>query len=163
MELQSLKKHHISRPRNPLIADVCFKAGYIDSWGRGTLKIFEACKEAGLPEPEITAMDGDILVTLFKEPSTQTRVNPQDTPQDIPQVTPQVKRLMTTLEGEKNRKEIQEILDLLDRENFRINYLQPALEKGLVEMTIPAKPNSKLQKYRLTTLGKQLKADIGKY
>jgi predicted HTH transcriptional regulator len=39
MELESLKRHHISRPRNPLIADVCFKAGYIDSWGRGTLKI----------------------------------------------------------------------------------------------------------------------------
>ena len=34
----------ISRPRNPLIADVCFKAGYIDSWGRGTIKIYEACE-----------------------------------------------------------------------------------------------------------------------
>lgn len=163
MAVESLKRHHISRPRNPLIADVCFKAGYIDSWGRGTLKIFEACKEAGLPEPEIKAMDGGILVTLFKKSSTQTRVNPQDTPQDTPQVTPQVKRLITKLEGEKNRKEIQEILDLLDRENFRINYLQPALENGLVEMTIPEKPNSKLQKYRLTALGRQLKADIGKY
>jgi predicted HTH transcriptional regulator len=27
------------------------KLGYIDSWGRGTIKIIEACKEAGLPEP----------------------------------------------------------------------------------------------------------------
>ncbi|TRX03216.1 ATP-binding protein [Flavobacterium gawalongense] len=67
MELESLKRHHISRPRNPLIADVCFKAGYIDSWGRGTLKIYEACKEAGLPEPEITSLDGGILVTVFKK------------------------------------------------------------------------------------------------
>ena len=64
--MESLKRHHISRPRNPLIADVCFKAGYIDSWGRGTLKIYEACKEGGLPEPEITSLDGGILVTLFK-------------------------------------------------------------------------------------------------
>jgi len=67
MDLESLKHHHISRPRNPLIADVCFKAGYIDSWGRGTLKIYEACKEAGLPEPEITNLDGGILVTVFKK------------------------------------------------------------------------------------------------
>ncbi|MFV8467363.1 ATP-binding protein [Flavobacterium sp. LB1P62] len=67
MELESLKRHHISRPRNPLIADVCFKAGYIDSWGRGTLKIYEACKEMGLPEPEIISMDGGILVTVFKK------------------------------------------------------------------------------------------------
>lgn len=53
--------------RNPLIADVCFKAGYIDSWGRGTLKIYEACKAAGLPEPEITGLDGGILVTLHND------------------------------------------------------------------------------------------------
>ncbi len=67
MELESLKRHHISRPRNPIIADICFKAGYIDSWGRGTLKIINSCKEAGLPEPTITALDGGILVTLFKD------------------------------------------------------------------------------------------------
>jgi ATP-dependent DNA helicase RecG len=67
MELESLKRHHISRPRNPIIADICFKAGYIDSWGRGTLKIISSCKEAGLPEPTITTLDGGILVTLFKD------------------------------------------------------------------------------------------------
>lgn len=67
MTIESLKLHHVSRPRNPLIADVCFKAGYIDSWGRGTIKIFEACKEAGLPEPEITSLDGGILVTLYND------------------------------------------------------------------------------------------------
>lgn len=67
MELESLKRHHISRPRNPVIADICFKAGYIDSWGRGTLKIINSCNEGGLPEPTITALDGGILVTLFKD------------------------------------------------------------------------------------------------
>lgn len=67
MTVESLKGHHVSRPRNPLIADVCFKAGYIDSWGRGTIKIFETCKEAGLPEPEIRSLDGGIFVTLYKE------------------------------------------------------------------------------------------------
>ncbi|WP_281296934.1 ATP-binding protein [Flavobacterium limnophilum] len=76
MDLESLKHHHISRPRNPLIADVCFKAGYIDSWGRGTLKIYEACKEAGLPEPEITNLDGGILVTVFKKETSS--LNDQD-------------------------------------------------------------------------------------
>lgn len=67
MALESLKRHHISRPRNPIIADICFKAGYIDSWGRGTLKIINSCKDAGLPEPTITALDGGILVSLFKD------------------------------------------------------------------------------------------------
>ena len=66
ISLDSLKRQHPSRPRNLLIADVCFKGGYIDAWGSGTLKIINTCKEAGLPDPEIIEQDGGILVTLFK-------------------------------------------------------------------------------------------------
>jgi ATP-dependent DNA helicase RecG len=66
ISLDSLKRQHPSRPRNLLIADVCFKGGYIDAWGSGTLKIISTCNEAGLPDPEIIEQDGGILVTLFK-------------------------------------------------------------------------------------------------
>jgi len=66
LHIESLKTNHSSRPKNPIIADVCFKAGYIDSWGRGTLKIFNSCQKAELPEPTIESRDGGILVTLFK-------------------------------------------------------------------------------------------------
>lgn len=66
LTIESLKLPHSSRPRNVLIADVCFKGGLIDAWGRGTIKIIEACKKAGLPEPEIIERDGGILLTLFK-------------------------------------------------------------------------------------------------
>lgn len=64
--VESLKREHNSNPPNKILADACFKAGYIDTWGRGTLKIFKACEEAGLPEPEITLKDGGVEVTLFK-------------------------------------------------------------------------------------------------
>ncbi len=67
LNIEALKENHNSRPRNPFIADVCFKAGYIDSWGRGTLKIINSCNEAGLPVPEIIEKDGGIQVTLYKE------------------------------------------------------------------------------------------------
>jgi ATP-dependent DNA helicase RecG len=66
ISLDSLKRQHPSRPGNLLIADVCFKGGYIDAWGSGTLKIISTCKEAGLPDPEIIEQDGGILVTLFR-------------------------------------------------------------------------------------------------
>jgi len=56
----------ISRPRNPKIADACFKSGYIDTLGRGTLKIISACEEAGLPEPEIIQKDGGVQVTIYR-------------------------------------------------------------------------------------------------
>lgn len=60
----SLKKEHPSKPRNLLIADVCFKGGYIDAWGSGIKKILGACREAGLPEAEIVEDNGGVLVTL---------------------------------------------------------------------------------------------------
>ncbi len=66
LTFESLKGFHISIPKNPLIADICFRAGYIDSWGRGTLKIIESCKQFQLPEPKIEPFNGGILVTLFK-------------------------------------------------------------------------------------------------
>lgn len=70
MDAASLKVEHNSRPRNPNIADACFKSGYIDSWGRGTIKIINACIEAELPEPEIIEKDGGVEVTLFKPDSS---------------------------------------------------------------------------------------------
>lgn len=78
------------------------------------------------------------------------------TPQVAPQVTPQVKRLLEVIQGDMSREELQNILQLQDRKSFRERYLKPALEDGLIEMTIPDKPNSRLQKYRLTDTGWQL-------
>ncbi len=65
LSLDDLRVEHNSRPRNPKIAEACFLAGYIDTWGRGTLKIINSCKEAGLPEPEIKELNGGIEVIVF--------------------------------------------------------------------------------------------------
>jgi len=72
-----------------------------------------------------------------------------------PQVTPQVVRLLEVMQDEMTREALQSALDLQDRKSFRERYLQPALAEGMIEMTIPDKPNSRLQKYRLTEKGQQ--------
>ena len=43
--------------------------------------------------------------------------------------------------------QIMEKLGIKAKENFRRNYLRPAMEAGLVEMTIPGKPRSRNQRY----------------
>ena len=73
-----------------------------------------------------------------------------------PQVTPQVENLLRIFEGTHYRSELQEKLNLSDREYFRKNYLKPAIEEGLVALTIPDKPTSTNQKYYLTEKGKKL-------
>jgi predicted transcriptional regulator len=47
-------------------------------------------------------------------------------------------------------------LNLKDRTHVSERYIDPALAQGLIEMTIPAKPNSRLQKYRLTDKGREI-------
>lgn len=67
LTVDALKRSHSSRPRNPIIADVAFKGGYIDAWGRGTIKIIDTCKAAELPEPKMIERDGGFLLSLLKD------------------------------------------------------------------------------------------------
>ena len=71
-----------------------------------------------------------------------------------PQVTPQVSCLLKVMTGEMSRRILQAALKLQDRKSFRERYLKPAMNAGLIEMTIPGKPSSRLQKYRLTEKGR---------
>jgi ATP-dependent DNA helicase RecG len=67
LTIEKLKEKHLSQPRNKLLASVFYKAGYIETWGRGTLKIIEECKKHGLPEPKIEMFSGGFGITIFKE------------------------------------------------------------------------------------------------
>ena len=57
--------------------------------------------------------------------------------------------------GEYSTSDLMAQLQLKHRPTFIYNYMQPALKAGLIEMTIPDKPNSKYQRYRLTEKGKE--------
>ena len=74
LTVEKLFQTHRSIPRNPLIAEVCYRVGYIDSWGRGIEKITDACKAAGLPEPIIEENSGGIAVELLKAPASEKSV-----------------------------------------------------------------------------------------
>jgi hypothetical protein len=72
-----------------------------------------------------------------------------NTPQVTDQVTDQVRKLLIAMDSNSlSAAEIMTKLKLNHRPSFRESYLKPALELKLIEMTIPDKPNSSLQKYR---------------
>ncbi len=62
---EKLMGQHNSVPFNPKIAGVFFRAGYIESWGRGIQKICDACETLGTEKPEYIVSGSDIMV-VFK-------------------------------------------------------------------------------------------------
>ena len=65
--VENLKQKHSSIPYNPDIANAFFRAGFVESWGRGTIKIIEQCKEHGLPKPEFENSGKDFWVIFRKD------------------------------------------------------------------------------------------------
>lgn len=61
-------------------------------------------------------------------------------------------RLLLDVLGDKtlSASEIMAGIGISHRPTFRKKYLHPALDQGLIERTVPDKPNSRYQKYRRT-------------
>ncbi len=56
-----------SKPRNPAISRAFAYMKIIEKWGTGIPRLFEACKEYGLPEPELIDFDGDFRVNVYRK------------------------------------------------------------------------------------------------
>ena len=152
LSISKLKTDHGSYPANPKLAEPLYQAGYIERFGTGTGEIFRLIKDAGLREPLFDLGEG-VKVIIWRPMVSAGQVTGQVTGQ----VAEGIKRVVLVLVDEMKSAEIQEVLQLKHREYFRDNYLEPSINEGFVEMSIPGKPNSPIQKYRLTEKGMELK------
>ncbi len=148
LTMERLKYAHPSVPANPLLAEPMYLARYIERMGTGIRDMIDRCREAGLREPEFRVDAGTWVTTLRRKATGEV------TGEVAGDVTAEVARLLVALHGEMTRVELQKALGLKHDEHFRLAYLQPAMTAGLVEMTVPDKPRSRSQKYRLTATGK---------
>ncbi|MDR1593390.1 MAG: putative DNA binding domain-containing protein [Prevotellaceae bacterium] len=82
LDIKSLKKQHLSRLRNKLIANIFYRSGYVESWGRGTLKMLEDARAGEYKEPEFENFEGGILVRferkLLKKETFETKQSISD-------------------------------------------------------------------------------------
>ncbi|MEJ2884591.1 ATP-binding protein [Pedobacter sp. GR22-6] len=67
LTIENLKAKHPSKARNKNIAEIFFKAGYIETWGRGIEKMMSAMRDYGMPEPVFEENSGGFQVTFVKE------------------------------------------------------------------------------------------------
>lgn len=150
-------------PKNPVIAAFFREIHRADELGSGMRNMMKYGKAYGGEDPEM--IEGDVFRTIVKYPDSAVYEEDSTatgglTLQVTPQVTPQVIRLLNLLEeGELNRGLLMEKLGLHDQKAFR--KIQPALEQGLIEMTLPDSPKSPTQKYRLTGKGWAVVKDEG--
>ncbi|MEN6317181.1 MAG: Fic family protein [Syntrophaceae bacterium] len=165
LTLAKLRKPHGSVPCNPLLAEPLYLTKYIERMGTGTGDMIRRCRNFGLDEPEFALTDG-FVVTIRRKPDlafkTVGGITGEVAGVVTGEVTGEVRRLLTVLVGEMKRTDIQEALALRHEDYFREAYLVPALVAGMIEMTIPGKPTSSKQKYRLTQQGRDLVAKLAK-
>jgi len=60
------------------------------------------------------------------------------------------------VEGEKSRSELLNGIGFYNKTDNFNNHIKPLIDYGIIELTVPDKPNSRLQKYRLTEKGRKL-------
>ena len=154
---EHLKQLHNSIPHNPLIAHPMYLAGYIEQVGTGIEDMIERLKGYGLPEPEFIQNQEFKVIITRPAPQDTMQDTMQDIMQDTMQVKNEIKELILILSGDMTRTELQERLNLRNRDHFRRMYINAALDEGWIEQTMPDKPTSKYQKYRLTEKGKKAK------
>jgi ATP-dependent DNA helicase RecG len=141
----------VSKIRNHVIARVFRELNLIEQWGSGVRRMFSEAEEQGLPEPEILEIGTHLrIVVRLAQPIRTEQAGEQVTDQVTEHVGDQVARLLECLKsGPLGVKDAMERLGLKHRPSFMANYLHPAVEAGLVEMTQPDSPQSPTQKYRL--------------
>ena len=182
VSLTSLQKGQISVLRNPDIANYLHLHGYMEMLGRGSVLIQEECKNANLPVPEWQADEAGVTLTFFASDTSSEAfgpesgpVNEQAGPEKGPMSGPEllaayqvelvsaskmdgVMKVLTT--DDMSKSEIADALGLKSVSGALKRAIE-ALENKFhfIEKTVPDKPTSKKQKYRLTDVGKKFMED----
>lgn len=140
------------RYRNRRIGEFLKELELTEGRSTGVPKILKAMATNGSPAPRFET-DDDRLACIIRLPVHPLAKRPDGGATD--QVTTQVGALLERMNGEMPRQVMQDAVGLTHREHFRKTYLLPALELGVIEMTLPDKPNSRSQRNRLTATGRQ--------
>ena len=166
---ERIYEKHESVPHNPKIADVSFRSGDVESWGRGFLKIKAECNKMNAPLPVIDAENGGVSIhaagcekymSLLRYGqygqvgADGVRRNKEEKNDELNHSSVSIgmdvkkfARLMEFLEEPRSRRELQSFCGYKSRDSFMKNILYPLIESGKVNLLLPDKPKSPNQKY----------------
>lgn len=154
--------HFTPFPKNPTICRFLIQLGRYEELGSGVRRVTQYLPFYAPGAGKAVFDDGmmfTVTVPLKGEEvaadTSTAQVTHQVTPQVTPQVTHQVAMVLEAAETPRSAAQLLASAGLRDRAHFRKAYLEPLLQVGWIERTIPEKPTSRLQKYRLTEAGRK--------
>jgi len=173
-----LSRRHPSVQRNPIIADGFYRAGLIEKWGRGTNRVAEMCRAAGIAAPMYEEIGGSVLVTFrvrvgatarirvptdaSRRPESGQSRRPESGPGRRPdaivsdaRVSLEWRILAALIPGPLGRRGVTLKLGHTSVSGAVKKAISGLLRDEWIEYTIPDKPNSRLQEYRLTMTGER--------
>ena len=163
-------KQGVSQIRNPVIARVFRELDLIEQWGSGIPGIFRQVRAQNLPEPQIEEVTGRVRFTVpvaepFVPSAKQSRRGEKETAaeeqakeaQSGAQSGAQSQKILFVLSDTPlSAQDLANVLELESKSGAFKRCIKDLRERGLIEYTIPNKPTSRLQKYRLTDKGRKM-------
>ncbi|PWJ62271.1 helix-turn-helix domain-containing protein [Rathayibacter iranicus] len=150
----------VSRLRNPSLARIFRDAGLIEQWGSGVNRVYSEIAKAGLPAPEIEEIMDRVRVTIHvvdhsssprpmeRDASASSKDRRYDGRYDV-------RMLSAAVAGPVHRDVLLAAVGLKPLSQNYTRHVAPLLEAGLLAMTVPDKPRSKSQRYRITDAGRE--------
>ena len=155
--VEQLSGPHLSKPTNPLIAGAFHRTGAVEVWGRGTNRVIEMCERHGAAPPVFEEKQGFLVVTFRAQMVAGGAVPGSGQPESRPELQPESqpesldRRVLALLRPQAlGKAEISANLGQKEVSGQLNKVIRALMDQGLIEYTLPDKPNSRLQKYRLT-------------
>lgn len=156
LTLAKLRLPHGSVPANPLLAEPLYLTKYIERMGTGTGDMIRRCREAGLAEPGFAVSDG-FVTTIWRKNGKALVAKPESQPESLEQ------RVLALLaNGPLAKASISAALGQKEISGHLNQVIRVLLADQTLEYTVPDKPTSRLQQYRLTDKGRALLATLRK-
>lgn len=146
-------KEGVSMPRNLVIARIFQLLGWVEQFGTGYRRITDACEKHQYPLPEWKEV-GPYTDIIFKPLKMEVLHEDEASTKSGPSQNDVV--LLKLCATPRAITELMSALDWKHRTKFRNQFITPLINQGLLAMTVPDKPNSRLQQYITTDAGKKL-------